>query len=200
MWQAGFISIAEALERDRRLVGELDREPEAATHGLDVAAQGREHEVAALFELGDRGLTDAQGFCELRLGQVPCFAEILEGLIFGMEPVGLGFDPRPSLGWSPAILSFSVVPIVSSSPRREMAVEAVVRPRDQPSVEALLAAAGLVSDRQQNGSPVAIERESDAPDAAAGMAAQLLHVRVPRLLQRVGIRLAELRPRRACTR
>jgi hypothetical protein len=43
-------------ERDRRLVGKLDREPEAPAHGFDVAAPSRDHEIAALFELGDRGL------------------------------------------------------------------------------------------------------------------------------------------------
>jgi antitoxin HigA-1 len=56
MLRPRFFGIAEAFERNRRLVGELDREPEAPAHGFDIAAQARDHEIAALFELGDGGL------------------------------------------------------------------------------------------------------------------------------------------------
>ena len=96
--RARLFGIAEAFERYRRSVRELDREPKAPAHGLDVAAQGRDHEIAALLELGDRGLADAQALRELRLCQIPCLAEILERLIFAMESVGLGLDPRAPLG------------------------------------------------------------------------------------------------------
>jgi hypothetical protein len=74
-----------------------------------------------------------------------------------------------------------------------MAIEALVRLRDKLPVEALLAAAGLVAGRQENGLPVAIKGEGDAPDATAGVASQFLHVRGPRSSQGVGMRPAELR-------
>jgi hypothetical protein len=41
----------QAFERERRLIGEFDRKPEAPAHGLDVAAQGRDQEIAALLKL-----------------------------------------------------------------------------------------------------------------------------------------------------
>ena len=61
----------------RRPVRKFDREPEAAAHGFDVAAQRRDHQVAALLELGDRGLADAQAFRELRLRQIPALRRSL---------------------------------------------------------------------------------------------------------------------------
>jgi hypothetical protein len=62
--RARLVGIVEAFEADRRLAGKVDRESKVAAHGLDLAALRREHEVAALFELGDRGLApliDSQG-------------------------------------------------------------------------------------------------------------------------------------------
>jgi hypothetical protein len=38
-----------------------------------------------------------QAFRELRLGQIRGFVQLLERLILGMEPIRLGFDPRPPL-------------------------------------------------------------------------------------------------------
>ena len=74
-----------------------------------------------------------------------------------------------------------------------MAIEALVRPGDELSVEAPLAAAGLVSCRQEDGLPVGIKGEGNPPDATASVAAQFLHIRVPGASEGVGMRPAELR-------
>jgi hypothetical protein len=109
------IGITEAFERNRRLVRELDGEPEATAHRLDVAAQRREQEVAPLFELGDPWPGGCPGSPLAAPESVPSPAEILERLIFGVAPVGLGFDPRTRRsGASRVTLSFSMVPTVIS--------------------------------------------------------------------------------------
>ena len=74
-----------------------------------------------------------------------------------------------------------------------MAIEALVRPGDELSVEAPLAAAGLVSCRQEDGLPVGIKGEGNPPDATASVAAQFLHIRVPGPCEGVGMRPPELR-------
>jgi hypothetical protein len=98
-------------------------EPEATARGLDVAAERRDSEIAALFELGDRGLADAEACRELSLCQIPCLAQILERLILGMSRSASASIRARRSGVSCAILSFSAMPIGSSLPCYEMAIE-----------------------------------------------------------------------------
>ena len=65
----------------------------------------------------------------------------------------------------------------------------------QRTVEPRFAAARLVAGHQDYGLPGHVEREGDAPNAAASVEAKLLHVGVLRILQRIYMRPSEQRTR-----
>ena len=144
-WRVG---IAEAFEGDRRPAGELDHQPQAAAHGLDIAAQGREQEIAALLQLGDRRLADAERFGQLRLGQLPRLADVLERQVLGMQPVGLRLDARPALRRQLRhLIPECRCHLIPSF--REVTVEPLIRLRDEPPVEPPLASARLIPRGQE---------------------------------------------------
>jgi len=64
---------------------------------------------------------------------------------------------------------------------------------DQFAVEALFADAGFVAANQKQRAPLRIESKSDAPYSVCGVKPQLLHVRVPRAVERIDPGTAELR-------
>ncbi len=74
-----------------------------------------------------------------------------------------------------------------------MIVEARLRLGYKLSVKAPFASPGFVSANQENGFSVGVEGERDAPDAIIRIAPQLLHVRVFRTFERIGMRPSELR-------
>ena len=74
-----------------------------------------------------------------------------------------------------------------------MSVEPRVRLGYKASVKSPFAAAGFVSGNEENGFSVGVEGERDAPDAIIRIAPQLLHVRVFRTFEGIGMRPSELR-------
>jgi hypothetical protein len=146
MPRAGLFGIAEAFERDRRLVRKLDREPEAAAHGLDVATQV---EIMRSLRFSSWAIV-AWRMPRLSAScawvRSLCFAQILERLIFGMKPVRLGLDPRGAR--ARAVLSFSVVPIGSSFAATSQSVDG--RRRSDQINEGVNGEVGLANDRAQD--------------------------------------------------
>ena len=71
--------------------------------------------------------------------------------------------------------------------------EALLGPGDKLSVKAPFASAGFVSANEENGFSVGVEGERDAPNAIIRIAPQLLHVRVLRTYEGIGMRSSELR-------
>jgi hypothetical protein len=69
------------------------------------------------------------------LGQIPCLAQLLERLILGMKPVGLGFDPRAPLGRELRHLVLQGGAHRFSLSECQMAIEALVHPGDEQSVK-----------------------------------------------------------------
>src|SRR5260370_33930986 len=74
------------------------------------------------------------------------------------------------------------------------AFEVRVKPRigrcDQPPIKSPLAASTLVARDQQDRPPPRIEGKGDAPYAALGIEAQLLHIGVLRAVERIDSRAA----------
>lgn len=74
-----------------------------------------------------------------------------------------------------------------------MIVEALLGLGDKLSVKAPFASAGFVPANEESGFSVGVEGERDAPDAIIRIAPQLLHVRVFRTFEGIGMRSSELR-------
>src|SRR5579883_2144531 len=69
-----------------------------------------------------------------------------------------------------------------------MRVEARIGLSDQRPIELPFARAALIAGDEQHRPPSRIEREGHAPDSAASVEPQLLHVRVPRPFERIDAR------------
>src|SRR3984893_2549580 len=72
----------------------------------------------------------------------------------------------------------------------EVSVKARISRCDQPPIKSPLAASALVARDQQDRSPPRIEGKRDAPYAALGIEAQLLHIGVLRAIERIDPRSA----------
>jgi hypothetical protein len=77
---------------------------------------------------------------------------------------------------------------------REAPVKTLVRLADQLDVEAPLTLTGLVTGHEQDSPALRIEREGHPPNAVGRIEAQLLHVRLPRALQRIDARAGDRTP------
>ena len=75
----------------------------------------------------------------------------------------------------------------------QMIVEALLSLGDKLSVKTPFASAGFVSANEENGFSAGVKGECDAPDAIIRIAPQLLHVRVFRTFEGIGMRPSELR-------
>lgn len=67
LWR--LLRVTEAFQENRLPIRKLDRKVQLATHGLDIAAQCRKHQVTAFFYLSNTCLADVQHLGQLRLGQ-----------------------------------------------------------------------------------------------------------------------------------
>jgi hypothetical protein len=72
-------------------------------------------------------------------------------------------------------------------------IESGIALGNQTSIEPRRAAARLIAGNQQDALPQRIECNGDPPDAAIGIEAQLLHIRVFRSMQRIHSRSTQLR-------
>src|SRR5712675_1927513 len=70
-----------------------------SAHGLEKEAQSRIQQIAAPFNLRNSLLSDAEGFCDLLLGESACLPELPERHFFGNELSGTGLDFL-ALSWS----------------------------------------------------------------------------------------------------
>ena len=75
-----------------------------------------------------------------------------------------------------------------------MSVKALIGFADQLLVKCPFASTGLVAGHQQDCLAARIERESNSPFTIRCTKSQLLHVRVPRAVQRIDTGSAQLRP------
>jgi hypothetical protein len=73
-----------------------------------------------------------------------------------------------------------------------MGVKSIIGLPQQFAVKPLLATTRFVPSDEQDRSPLGIERKGHTPDAVGRIEPKLLHVRVPRVLQRIYTRTAKV--------
>jgi hypothetical protein len=76
----------------------------------------------------------------------------------------------------------------------QVLVESFVRNPYKITIEAPLGGPALVSGHEHDRFALWVKGKSDAPDTSIGIEAQLLHVGVPRTLQRIYLRPSQERP------
>ena len=75
-----------------------------------------------------------------------------------------------------------------------MGVKPVVRFSDELFIESLLAAAGFVAGNKENGLALRVKGESHPPLTIRGTEAELFHIGVAGIVQRIDARTPQLRP------
>jgi hypothetical protein len=80
------------LQQDGRAVREPGDKLELAPHSGDVVAQGRDQQVAALFDARDTVLADAEQLRYALLSHLASFAQVLKRHLLAEELVGSRFD------------------------------------------------------------------------------------------------------------
>ncbi len=75
-----------------------------------------------------------------------------------------------------------------------MGVKPVIRLRDELFIEALLASAGLIACHKEDGLAPGVKGEGNAPLTIRGTEAELFHIGVAGIVQRIGARAPQFRP------
>src|SRR3989304_551160 len=89
------------------------------------------------------------------------------------------------------VLAIALSPILFDP--RYMLIKARVRFFDELAIKPLFAAARFIPAHQQNGLPLGVEGEGDAPHAVRSVEPKFLHVCVTRSFQRIHARPAQCR-------
>ncbi len=76
-----------------------------------------------------------------------------------------------------------------------MGVKPVIRLRDELFIEALLASAGLIACHKEDGLAPGVKGEGNAPLTIRGTEAELFHIGVAGIVQRIGARAPQQRSR-----